>query len=178
MGGKIIITEESDTLQMEIIPSTKPWQRVMVGIWLMLWIFCGGLVIAQMVLGPGDQRILLLVYLAFWAYFLLLGSKSFLWINYGSEKLVFKDCQFQYARNWGFYNKAQSFNLESIKNIEVVNYEGKLFTKTFNDSFWSFAGEAIVFNYFGKRWTIGAKLDEKEAKSLAKTIERLSKKCK
>ena len=61
---------------------------------------------------------------------------------------------------------AVSYDLETMKNMELVNLDEKAFAKAYQDAFWTVGGEKIVFDYIGKKVVFGLRLTEKDAKTV------------
>jgi len=110
--------------------------------------------------------------LAFWAYFLFYATRSLVWNNVGTEFIRLTADSLDYKRSWNDYGKVRSFDLATIKNLGVVNYDDKPFAKTYNAAFWTMGGEMIGFEYIGRKIAFGFKLNEKQAKDIIKRIEK------
>ena len=67
---------------------------------------------------------------------------------------------------------AVSYDLETLKNMELVNLDEKAFAKAYQDAFWTVGGEKIVFDYIGKKVVFGLRLTEKDAKTVVKMIKK------
>ena len=83
-----------------------------------------------------------------------------------------------YKRGWNDYGKVRSYDLETIKNLGIVNYDDKPFAKTYNEAFWTMGGEMIGLEYIGRKIAFGFKLNEKQAKNIIKMIEKAQRKVK
>ncbi|MDA7835921.1 hypothetical protein N9A49_00790 [Salibacteraceae bacterium] len=172
-GAKVTLEETEEGTVISILPETKPWQTFVLGAWAVVWLFCGAFVM----LGgykelEGDGRIFILVFLAFWAYFLFYAARSLVWNNVGTEFIRITAESMDYKRSWNDYGKVRSYDLSTIKNLGMVNYDDKPFAKTYNAAFWTMGGEMIGFEYIGRKIAFGFKLEEKETKKIIKLIEK------
>ena len=77
-----------------------------------------------------------------------------------------------YKRSWGSYGSAVSYDLDTIKDLGLVNLSGKSFARSYQNAFWTVGGEQIGFEYLGKKVVIGLRLEEKDAKKVVKLIGR------
>lgn len=172
-GAKVTLEETEDGTLISILPETKPWQTLILGGWMVVWLFCGAFVM----LGgykelQGDGRIFLLVFLAFWAYFLFYAGRSLIWNKAGAEFIRITASTLDYKRSWSDYGSVKSFDLETMKNVGVVNYDDKPFAKSYNEAFWTMGGEMIGFEYIGRKIAFGFKLSDKDAKVIVKRIDK------
>jgi hypothetical protein len=172
-GAKISVQDTEEGQLITIYPQLKAWQKIALRVWIAIWAVTGLLGIMSM-LGEsvGDQYLYLFVFTVLWIYFLYYAIRSVVWHQNGHEKLRIGSENLDYKRSWGSYGKAVSYDLGTIKNLALVNLDGKTFAKTYQDAFWTVGGEKIGFEYLGKKVVIGLRLTDKEAKDVVKRINR------
>jgi len=175
-GAKVTVEETEAGTVISIFPEPKPWQVVVLSIWLMLWVFSGilGFVGGLKEMGADDFTFLL-VFMGFWAYFTFYSVRSLVWLRVGAEFIRISEDTVDYKRSWNGFGRVKSYDIDTIKNLGVVNYEDKKFAKTYNDAFWTVGGEMIGFEYIGTKVAFGFKLSETQAKDIVKRIQRASK---
>lgn len=167
-------TDEGEVIT--ILPNTLPWQKSALAIWLIIWVFTGLLAFVGSLKELGSEEWgFLLVFLCFWAYFLFYGLRSLIWNRSGAEYLRLTGDSLDYKRSWNGFGKVKSYDLQTIKELGVVDYSDKKFAKTYNDVFWTVGGEMIGFSYIGHKVAVGFKLDEEQAKQVVRTIQKAQK---
>jgi hypothetical protein len=172
-GAKVTSDKTDEGEVIAILPEVANWQRMAIGIWLVIWVMAG---ILGMVGGlkslAKDELTFLLVFAGFWFYFLFYAARSLLWMNMGAEYLRITDEHLEYKRSWNGYGSVKQYDLATIKNIGVVNYSDKTFAKSYSDAFWTIGGEMIGFEYIGQKVAVGFKLSEQDAKQLSTRIRK------
>jgi hypothetical protein len=126
-----------------------------------------------------QQRIILAIIIAFWAYYEFKVGRAYLFRRYGKEKLWMKDGKIFYKRQINKRGKLKSFDAEFVKEFDVVEYNKHDFFQNVSRSFWNLAGDTISFDYHSKTMRFGIQLDEREAEELTiklnKGLKRMQK---
>lgn len=175
-GAKITVDNTDEGTLIAIYPEMLPWQTVALGAWVVVWMLSGVLGFLGMLKeAQGDQYVFMLIFMAFWVYFLFYGLRSFIWHRIGREFIRITKDSLDYKRGWGDYGRAVSYDLETIKNVGLVDYSQKTFARTYQDAFWTIGGGQIGFDYMGRKVVIGMRLPEKEAKNIIRQIEKARK---
>ena len=171
-NAKITVDNTDAGVVITIYPQLELWQKWILRAWLIIWTIVGMLAIMSMLKqGVGEQLIYTLVFTAFWLYFIYYAGRSIVWHQSGREYLRITNETLDYKRSWGVYGRAQSFDLNTIKNLGLVNLEGKSFAKSYQNAFWTVGGEQIGFEYLGRKVVLGLRLNEKDAKTIVKMIK-------
>ena len=172
-GAKINVQDTDAGKVITIYPQLKTWQKFAFRAWLAVWIVTGLLAFTGMLKESNqDQIVYMIVFMMLWAYFLFYAVKSLIWHQSGSEIMRISEESLDYKRSWGSYGRAVSYDLGTIKNLGLVDLEGKTFVKTYQNAFWTIGGERISFDYLGKKLVIGLRLTDKEAKDVVKLINK------
>ncbi len=172
-GAKVTVEETDAGTVIAILPDSSQWQRIALAVWIGVWAFTGILTMVGMLKALEKDTIpFLLVFMAFWFYFLFYAVRSLIWQRAGTEYIRLSEDTLDYKRSWNAYGQVRSYDLETIKNLGTVNYDDKKFVKTYNDAFWTIGGEMIGFEYIGKKEALGFKLSDAQAKEIVKRIER------
>jgi hypothetical protein len=179
--ARVDIDERPEGTVIAIRPALKPWQRVALYTWLVLWVLSGTLAFAGMTGMQNDaQRVYAIVFLAFWAYFLFLVGRTAWWYQRGTEYLRITSDAFDYKRSWAGYGRAQHFDLGTMREVGLINHDSNLFAKTYAQAFWSIGSERIGFEYIGRKVVFGLRLSDKQSsdilRSLTKAQNRAEKK--
>ena len=159
--AKVTIDASDEGVVIAIIPDTKAWQKAALAIWSGVWTFTGVIGMVGMLKEASQEAMtFLLVFFAFWAYFLFYALRSLIWHRVGAEYIRISDENMDYKRSWGSYGTVRSYDLTTMKNLGMVNYEDKKFARSYSQAFWTIGGEMIGFDYLGRKVALGFKLDE------------------
>ena len=139
--------------------------------WLMAWSICGAIVIANyfQVQNP-DQKIYLIIYLSFWAYFEFNIARTFIWKKFGREKLWIQDGILHYQREINKKGKIKEFNLDLISRFRIVELSVTKLADTINQSFWMRGGERLEFDAQSQLVRLGMQLTDEEARLLLNEV--------
>jgi hypothetical protein len=175
--AKINIDQQEDGTFVSIYPHLKSWQAIALRLWFVIWVMTGLLAFAGMLReANSDQLVYAAVFMLLWAYFLYYAGRSVFWYQYGKEFLRITSESLDYKRSWGSYGRAVSYDLSTIKDLGLVNLEGKVFAQTYQDAFWTVGSEKIGFEYLGRKIVLGLRLSDGEAKELVRIIASAQKK--
>ena len=171
--AKISVDKTDEGHVIVIYPQLKSWQTIALRIWVAVWSVTGLLGIMGMIKeSSGNQWAYFIIFIMLWGYFLYYAIRSIVWHQSGKEYVRITAETLDYKRSWGTYGKAVSYDLETIKKMELVNLDDKAFAKAYQDAFWTVGGEKIVFDYIGKKVVFGLRLTEKDAKTVMKMIKK------
>jgi len=178
-AAKVKMEQLEDGMLIHIIPQFQTWQRVSLGVWIVVWVLCGLFAMLGVLKGmSSEEQTFVFVFAAFWAYFLFYAARLLIWSQTGEELIQLGTSQLSYKKSWNGIGKIKQYDWVNIKNIGLVNYDGKTFAKSYSDAFWTMGGEMIGFESFGRKEAIGLKLDERQAKDLVKTLTKAQREAK
>lgn len=174
IGKRISFVDDKDKLTVVIYPEISPVMRSLMGAWVAMWYTIGGIVIWSLNEIPmtSNEVIAVFVFLAFWGYFAIKVTRSFLWLNWGKELIKIDETRFNYKKSIKNYGRAMSYFLENIKQISVHQPKQKSVQSAWEKSFWVKGGERMEFEYMGKTVRFGRKLNKKDTELLFKLIAR------
>jgi len=146
-------------------------------IWLVAWTFCGLMIGSQVFLDKNlELRNMILIFLAFWAYFEYMVVKAFRWRKSGEEQLWIGEEEIQYGRTVNNRGILKPYRKDTANNVRLVEEEGNSFVKTFISSYWVVGEQRLAFTVSGKVIYFGMRLTDKEANQLMRWInEELNK---
>lgn len=172
--GKRISTLKTDGLSsFVVIPTDANWKLHLLFAWLFLWTVSGFIVMANyFTLTNANIKIIVLVWLGFWAYFEFRTAKAFLFKKFGKEKIWIKNGKLNYWKDVSGRGKKLEFDAELVKDLKLIEKNKTDFFQFMNDSFWVVGSESISFTYGAKTYRIGIQLNEEDAKELLKQIKR------
>lgn len=157
-----------------ITPERVGWKDALMTAWLLMWTTIGIYIFYELIAidHQRDEKLTLFIYVSFWTYFEYRVLKAFLWLRFGKENIKIDPEYVWVKKSIGKYGKAKSYLIDNVKNISVRTPSEKSIAHQFEKSYWVVGGERILFDYLGKIIHFGRKLDEKDAKLLAKFLEK------
>lgn len=171
-GAKVSVDKTDEGTVFTISPEIQSWQTFALVLWIVVWLACGlVLFFGAAINATSEQKLYLMAFAAFWAYFLFYSVRTLMWHRSGVEYLRVGRDTLDYKRSWRSYGKVFSYDLQTIRNLGMVNYGQNTFVKTYHDAFWTIGGEMIGFEYIGKKVVIGRKLAGGDAKRIIDAIE-------
>lgn len=180
IGQRISIAEHSDAITIAISANIPPSQQIALEAWFGAWLGLGGLMTYGAYSSSGDERMYLLVSLAFWAFFFVRILKVILWRRMGSEIIRISTKEMMIKDAFKTKGKERFYFLESIGKLEAVERNETSFFGSLDQSFWILGGDNIHFNYKSKTHVLGKQLSKSDAMQLSnylnKSIARYLKK--
>lgn len=176
--GKRISTLKADGVSsFVIIPTASSWKLWLLFAWLFVWSVSGCIVIGNyFTLTNTNTKLIVIVWLGFWAYFEFTTARAYLFKKYGKEKIWIKGSTFNYWRDIAGRGKKLEFETDLMKELKVVEKNKKDFFQFMSDSFWVVGTESISFTYGTKTYRFGVQLNEEDAKELLKQIKHAIRK--
>lgn len=172
IGKRISVLKSDDLYSFVIIPSDSKTKVYLLFGWLFLWTVSGVVVAANYFTMPNaNMKLVIIMWLAFWAYFEFKIGKAFLFRRFGKEKIWVKGGKLFYWRDIADRGKKLEFDKELIKDFELIQKNKKDFFGSMNESFWVIGGESIIFNYGAKPYRLGIQLPEEDAKELLRQMK-------
>jgi hypothetical protein len=174
IGKRISVLKSNESTSFVILPSDANWKIYLLFAWLFLWTVSGFVVAANYFSMPNaNMKMVLIMWMAFWAYFEFKIGKAFLFRRFGKEKVWIKNGRLFYWRDIAGRGKKLEFDKELIKDLELIDKSKKDFFASMNESFWVIGGESIVFSYGAKIYRFGIQLPEADARELLRQIKHI-----
>ena len=173
IGKRISIQRKEAEASIVILSTADKTKNGWLTIWFILWTISGMIVFSQyFVMKEENEKVMLLVWLFFWAYFEYKIFKVFMWRKFGVEKIKIRNGKLQYKRDRAGKGKIREYQLNLIKDLRLIELKENSFADNLNQSYWVIAGERLVFDYEGKEIKLGLQLEEKDAELLLKEIRK------
>lgn len=173
IGERISFKDHKDSVTFVIYPPQVGYKKNLVLIWFILWLLIGGYVTTQFFYEYSDQeRIALFIFMAFWLYFAVRVLKTLLYLFKGREYIKVDQTALRIKNGTGKYGKARQYFLENLTKLRVVEMKPTSIQKVFEDSVWVKGTNRIQFEYMGKHYGFGRKLNEKDAKLMFQIITK------
>ncbi len=141
--------------------------------WAVAWFLCGAYIIyARMQLAVGDPvRQYLLVFLAFWTYYMVLVGKAALWRLNGFELWRIKDGTLTVKDSLFGYGKARSYFVDNIQKLGLLAVDERSWKWQLDQSGWMIGGERLGFEHLGRKIIFGKGLSDEEARQLVPLLK-------
>lgn len=168
IGERISFVEGKQKTTCVIYPERKAMVTGLMGAWVAMWWSIGAIITwSWFTFKFTDQeKIILFVFMVFWAYYAIRVTRSFFWLLWGNEYLKVDEIAFTLKRSVKGYGKAVPYYLENIQKMSVTVPKENSFQAIWEASPWVRGGERLEFEYLGKTIRFGRKLNEKESKLL------------
>ncbi|MCR9172913.1 MAG: hypothetical protein NXI10_10490 [bacterium] len=174
IGERISFVEDKNRTTVVIEPMNAGWVRSAMGAWVFMWLAIGvSVVINYNSLGLNEnQAIFIWVFMAFWAYYAVRVTRSWLWLMLGKELIKIDEVALTYKRSIRKYGKATPYLLENIQKMRVFTPKENSVQAAWEKSPWIVGGERLEFDYMGRLIRFGRKLNEKDAEILFKYLTK------
>jgi hypothetical protein len=159
-----------------ILPTEDKKKTKLLFLWLLAWTISGVIVIGNYFTITQDKaKLLLIIWIAFWAYFEFKIIRVFMWKRFGKEKLWIKNGLLLYKEDINGRGKTKEFDLNLISNLELIALTNGSIADTFSQTFWVKGGERIQFTCQSKVIKFGMQLADDEAKKIISTLNKYLK---
>lgn len=176
INPNISIKQNSETWSLVIKPQISLWQRRLLFIWIICWSVCGIWVMAQYrTIQNQNEKIFIILYLAFWFYFEWSMVRVYIWKRFGKEKLWIKQGQLFYHQAKQKSSKIQSWPLESVGLVEAVSFNPNGFNEIISQSFWMKGHPRVQLTCPGTLLRFGFQLDVKTTQAVIKHFNAAQK---
>lgn len=167
---RIQIDRNKEELNISIRAFSDPSKTNLLLLWLVAFTACGIIVFLEFFKPqPGDMKIYLFVFMAFWAYFEFRILKAYRWRKYGRELIKIKGERLTLVRETAGRGVEHVYNTTMVRNFRrAAKKEG--FAEAMSTSYWIIAGETLSFDHMGKEVYFGLQLEEKDIAAVFKAI--------
>lgn len=160
-----------------ILPTDDKKKTNLLFLWLLAWTISGVIVIGNyFTITQVKAKLLLIIWIAFWAYFEFKIVRVFMWKRFGKEKLWIKNGLLLYKEDINGRGKTKEFDLNLISNLELITLTNGSIADTFSQTFWVKGGERIQFTCQSKVIKFGMQLADDEAKKIISALNKQLKK--
>src|SRR2546430_8058303 len=137
IGKRISVMKDDDFTSFVILPTDATWKLYLLFTWLFLWTVSGFVVLANyFTLTNTNIKLVVIMWMGFWAYFEFKIGKAFLFRKYGKEKIWIKGGKLHYWRDIAGRGKKQEFEKELVKDLQLIEKKKSDFFAFMNESFW------------------------------------------
>lgn len=176
-SNRLSISQREQALLIEIHPIQDKTKSNLLLAWLVVWTLCGILVFSQFFTNMSkEEKLLMAVWMAFWAYFEFKIGNAYLWRKNGKELISIDQDNLVYKQLVGQKTSTKSFLLDNISALSVYEFGKNNFSDSVQSSYWVKGNETVFFTHFGSKVGLGLQLNKEEATLLFQTIKKQLKK--
>jgi hypothetical protein len=177
IGKRTSLSVKDHVFSLVIIPTDQKKKTGLLFLWLFAWTISGIIVISSYPqVHDQNAKIMLVIWMAFWAYFEFKIIRVFMWKRFGKEKLWVKNGKLHYQQDINGRGKVKEFDANLITDLIVINVEKANFADSFNQSFWVKGGERLEFLCQGKKLKFGMQLEDEDATKILAELKKFLKK--
>ncbi len=173
ISKKLSYKRTSEYLQFVILGKIEGWKEALLTAWLLAWILIGVTVIyAYYEAIDREMRMMLIIFLIFWAYYFWKVGKVWLFRRGGNELIRIEGDVLTLKRSFYTYGKAQFYYLDMITDFAPITLSKKSFAYTYENAWWVLGGEKLGLNYQGKFIKFGMQLSESDTMQVYKLMKQ------
>src|SRR5690554_5763805 len=173
LSEKVSYSKENGRLQILILGKIERWKESLILGWLLAWIFCGGVVINEFLKSDDrDMKMMLFLFLIFWAYYLWRVVRMFLYRRGGNELIKIEDGVMWLKKSFFTYGKSKQYNLNQIVDLKAIELKKSSMSYAYENGWWVLGGEKIGFTYNGSFVKFAMQIDERVRDKLIQLIEK------
>lgn len=177
IGKRASLSVKDKVFSLVIVPTHEKAKTGLLFLWLFAWTISGIIVISSYPqIQEQNAKLMLIVWIAFWAYFEFKIIRVFMWKRFGKEKLWIKNGTMHYQQDINGRGKVKEFDTNLISDLRVITVEKTSFADSFNQSFWVKGGERIEFTSQGKVVRLGMQLPDEDANRIVTELKKFLRK--
>lgn len=142
-----------------------------VAIILLFWVIGGiAMVFGFPSITEDKAKIVMIIWLAFWLYFLYVLVRLWRWKRHGHEVMKINEGVLKYkkdvkGRGWVF-----DFQLDKIQKLRASEAENPNWLRNIGGDFWNTDCDSVRFNYEDREMSIGFQLDKSDRAKLINVL--------
>lgn len=142
-----------------------------VAIILLFWVVGGiAMIVGFPSITEDNAKIVMLIWLAFWLYFLYVLVRLWRWKRYGHEVMKINNGVLKYkkdvkGRGWVF-----DFQLDKIQKLRTSEAENPNWLRNIGGDFWNTDCDSIRFNYEDREMSLGFQLEKSDRMKLISVL--------
>ncbi|MCX7743838.1 MAG: hypothetical protein N2167_04650 [Flavobacteriales bacterium] len=177
LSDRIAFKRTDDDLTVYIrATSPKDKKKIrLLQIWLLLW-FTAGIIIISQLFFPGyssDEKLFMVIYLFFWAYFAYRIAYAYYFRKYGTEVIYINNNKFMIRRDiHGKAGKPHHFVAKGKNPFRKVDEKPGSINAAFYNSFWVVTGGCIAFGEKKDEYRFGLQLSDEETDKLIRLLNK------
>ncbi len=177
IGQRSSVLIKDQVFSLVILPTDDKKKTNLLFLWLMAWSVSGIIILVNYFkLTQENAKLMIIVWLAFWAYFEFKIIRVYMWKRFGKEKLWIKNGTLLYQQDINGRGKVKEYDLNLISDFSLVELVNGSIADTFSQTFWVKGGERIEFTCQAKIIKFGMQLTDEEATKIIIALNKFLKK--
>lgn len=171
IGERISFVDNKEKLTVVIYPPNIGFKYKILVLWSILWLAIGAYVTSQLFYVVNQkEQITIIIFLSFWLYFAVRVGKTLIYLTWGREYIKVDKDGLHIKIATGKYGKSKRYFLENLQRFDVIDIKETSFQAVYESSAWVKGSNRISFDYLGKIYSFGRKLNEKDTTLLYKLM--------
>lgn len=176
IGKRSSVVIKNQVFSLVILPTDEKKKVNLMFLWLFAWSVSGIIVLANyFTLTNDNTKLVIIMWLGFWAYFEFKIVRVYLWKRFGKEKLWIKNGSILYQQDINGRGKTKEFDLNLISDFTLVPLTPGSIADTFSQTFWVKGGERIEFTCQSKVIRFGMQLSDEDANKIIIALKKFLK---
>lgn len=177
IGKRTSVLIKDQVFSLVILPTDDMKKTNLLFLWLMAWSVSGIIILINYFkLTQDNAKLMIIVWLAFWAYFEFKIIRVYMWKRFGKEKLWIKNGTLLYQQDINGRGKVKEYDLNLISDFCLIELVTGSIADTFSQTFWVKGGERIEFACQSKVIKFGMQLTDEEATKIIVALNKFLKK--
>ncbi len=173
IGERVSFSRDGGNFRLVILGKVERWKESLLLAWLLAWLFCGIVVMREYYINPDrEMRMILAIFLAFWAYYLWKIGRTWAFRKSGNELITVDDTNLYVKRSIFTFGKSKPYFLANIKDLSLIELSKRSFAYQYENAWWVLGGERLTFDYQGKWVRFAMQLSDRDATELAKLLKK------
>lgn len=177
IGQRSSVLIKDGIFSLVILPTENKKKVNLMFLWLFAWTVSGIIILMNYFkLTQDNAKLMIIIWLGFWAYFEFKIIRVYMWKRFGKEKLWIKNGAVLYQQDVNGRGKIKEYDLNLISDFEVIKIEKGNIADEFAQTFWVKGGERIGFSCQSKYIKFGMQLSDEEATKIITALHKFLKK--
>ena len=177
IGQRSSVLNKDAIFSLVILPTESKRKVNLMFLWLVGWTVSGIIILVNYFkLTHSDTKLMMIIWLGFWAYFEFKIIRVYMWKRFGKEKLWIKNGTLLYQQDINGRGKIKEYDLNLISDFELIKIEKGNIADEFAQTFWVKGGERIGFTSQSKYIKFGMQLSDEEATKIITALHKFLKK--
>jgi hypothetical protein len=117
-----------------------------------------------------NTKIIVIIWLAFWLYFLYVLFRLYRWKQYGHEVIKIAKSVLKYKKDVKGRGWVHDFELSKIRKLRSSDTENPNWLRNIGGDFWNTDCDSVRFDYEDREVSIGFQLEKSERRKLIEVI--------
>lgn len=171
ISDRISVVRNNDIVSVVISSVAQRKKSVTVAVILLLWIIGGIFMIWSFPSISEDKtKIVVIIWLAFWLYFLYVLFRLWRWKKYGHEILKVGNGQLKYKKDVKGRGWVLDYDLSKIEKLRASDAQNPGWLKNLGGDFWNTDCDSLRFNYEDREISLGFQLENNEREKLLRLL--------